>query len=208
MLRHSANTTEAVRRPGRVAASTVAILATVGLAIVVAHAAETPGAVPTGSAAKATEAPRVDPKEVALARGKQLSHLPTEEVFSLKQRRQRLDAREEAVADRERQLATLRDALDQRLNRLATLQRRMEDYLNRFKKQEETNLGQLVKVVQSMRPDAAAASLSQMDERLATLVLARMNEKKAAKIMNVLPPSKAVLLASRMGESGVGGKKR
>jgi len=184
-----------------VAASILALLAAVGPAVAVAQATE-----PPSTAADAPDVPRVDPKEVALARGQQLSHLPAEEVFSLEQRRQRLEAREQAVADRERQLATLRDALDQRLDRLTTLQRRMDDYLNRFKKQEEASLGQLVKVVQSMRADAAAASLSQMDERLATLVLARMNEKKAAKIMNVLPPSKAVLLASRMGEAGVGGR--
>jgi len=197
--------------PSRVGVSTLALLVTIGLTVAIAHAAEPLSTAPatakvTGSATKAADLTRVDPKEVALARGQHLSHLPTEEVFSLEQRRQRLDAREQAVADRERQLATLRDALDQRLDRLTNLQRQMDDYLNRFKKQEETNLAQLVKVIQSMRADAAAASLSQMDERLATLVLSRMNEKKAAKIMNVLPPSKAVLLASRMGEAGVGKK--
>jgi len=207
MQRHTATINEIPRWRGRVSIAALALFAMVGLTASIARSAEPPSAAPTtGAAAKVDDAPRVDPKEVALARGQHLSHLPTEEVFTLEQRRQRLERREQAVADRERQLATLRDALDQRLDRLTTLQRRMDDYLNRFKKQEETNLGQLVKVVQSMRADAAAASLSQMDERLATLVLSRMNEKKAAKIMNVLPPAKAVLLASRMGEAGVGRK--
>ncbi|NCO58018.1 MAG: hypothetical protein COW73_04405 [Nitrospirae bacterium CG18_big_fil_WC_8_21_14_2_50_70_55] len=150
-------------------------------------------------------APVVDPKEVALARGAGVSHLPAAEAFDLEQRRQRIEAREQAVADREEQLATLRDALDQRLDRLTALQRQLDDYLNRFKKEEETHLAQLVKVVGAMRAEAAAASLSQLDERLATLVLARMNEKKAAKIMNVLPPDRAVILAKRMGAAGATG---
>lgn len=184
------------RWPGGAVASGLALLAMVALTATIAHAEEGPT-----TEAETADLPQVDPEEVALARGEPPSHLPTEELFSLEQRRQRLETREQAVADRERQLATLRDALDQRLDRLATVQRQMDDYLNRFKKQEETNLAQLVKVVQSMRADAAAASLSQMDERLATLVLSRMNEKKAAKIMNVLPAAKAVLLASRMGEA-------
>ncbi len=188
---------------GRAPAGGAAILVILGLTVVLARAGEPPAAAPAAVAAAGAataKAPHVDPEEVALARGKPLSHLPTEEVFALEKRRQRLDARERALDDRERQLITLRDALDARLDRLATLQRQMDDYLNRFKKQEETHLAQLVKVVQSMRADAAAAALGQMDERLATLVLARMNEKKAAKIMNVLPSAKAVLLASRMGE--------
>jgi len=196
MPTRSARPNEILRLPRSVTVFALALLAMVALTAAVAHAEQPPTTAPA-----AVDLLRVDPKEVALARGKQISHLPTEEVFSLKQRRQRLDAREQAVADRERQLATLRDALDKRLDRLTTLQRRMDDYLNRFKKQEETSLSQLVKVVQSMRADAAAASLSKMDERLATLVLSRMNEKKAAKIMNVLPAAKAVLLASRMGEA-------
>ncbi len=197
------------------------VLVAVGLALTPAAAGAAGAAAPAaakGAAAEAAAAPvapaaaaakpKVDPKEVALARGEMPSPLPTEEVFALDQRRRRLEARERALADRERQVQALMGQLDARIQRLATLQRQVADYLDRFKKQEEQNLAQLVKVVQSMRPDAAAAALGRMDARLATLVLARMNEKKAAKIMNVLPPEKAVLLASRMGAAAAYTEKR
>lgn len=142
----------------------------------------------------------VSDEEAALYRGAPLPRLPDEDVFALEQRRQALDARSLELDSRERQLAMLRDELDQRLARLTTLQHAMDDYLNRWRKEEEANLAQLVKVYAKMKAPAASAAVQEMDERLATALLERMPEKKAAKIMDLLPPDKAVAIARRMGQ--------
>jgi len=139
-------------------------------------------------------------EEAALYRGATVPRLPDADVFALDQRRQALDSRALELDDRERQLTLLRQELDQRLDRLTTLERAMDDYLNRWRKEEEANLAQLVKVYAAMKPPAAATAVEAMEERLATALLERMPEKKAAKIMNLLPAEKAVTIARRMGE--------
>jgi len=139
-------------------------------------------------------------EEAALYRGATVPRLPDADVFALEQRRQALDARALELDDRERQLTLLREELDQRLDRLTTLQRAMDDYLNRWRKEEEANLVQLVKVYSAMKPPAAATAVEAMEERLATALLERMPEKKAAKIMDLLPAEKAVNIARRMGQ--------
>jgi flagellar motility protein MotE (MotC chaperone) len=141
----------------------------------------------------------VDQEEVAMIRGEALPRLPDVDVFDLAQRRQALDARALELDDRERQLTALRDELDQRLVRLAALQVAMEDYLTRWRKVEEADVAQLVKVYTAMKPAPAAAAIGSMDERLATNILSRMNEKKAAKIMDLLAPTKSVNIARLMG---------
>jgi flagellar motility protein MotE (MotC chaperone) len=141
----------------------------------------------------------VDQEEVAVVRGEALPRLPDVDVFDLAQRRQALDARALELDDRERQLTVLRDELDQRLKRLAALQGAMKQYLTRWRKVEEADVAQLVKVYTAMKPAPAAAAISSMDERLATNILSRMNEKKAAKIMDLLPPTKSVNIARLMG---------
>jgi len=139
-------------------------------------------------------------EEAALYRGTTVPRLPDVDVFALEQRRQALDSRALELDDRERQLELLREELDQRLDRLTTLERAMDDYLNRWRKEEEANLAQLVKVYSAMKPPAAATAVQAMEERLATALLERMPEKKAAKIMDLLPAEKAVTIARRMGQ--------
>jgi len=138
--------------------------------------------------------------EAALYRGANVPRLPDADVFALEQRRQALDTRALELDDRERQLTLLRQELDQRLDRLTTLQRAMDEYLNRWRKEEEANLVQLVKVYSAMKPPAAATAVEAMEVRLATALLERMPEKKAAKIMDLLPAEKAVTIARRMGQ--------
>ena len=142
----------------------------------------------------------VDQEEIAVVRGEALPQLPDVDVFDLAQRRQALDARALELDDRERQLTALRDELDARLKRLSALQVAMEDYLTRWRKLEDADVAQLVKVYTAMSPAPAAAAIGAMDERLATNILSRMNEKKAAKIMNLLPPTKSVNIARLMGQ--------
>jgi len=139
-------------------------------------------------------------EEAALYRGATVPQLPDADVFALDQRRQALDTRALELDDRERQLVVLREDLDQRLDRLTTLEHAMDEYLNRWRKEEEANLAQLVKVYSAMQPAAAATAVQGMEERLATALLERMPEKKAAKIMNLLPVEKAVTIAQRMGQ--------
>jgi flagellar motility protein MotE (MotC chaperone) len=141
----------------------------------------------------------VDQQEVAMIRGEALPRLPDVDVFDLSQRRQALDARALELENREVQLALLRDELDERLQRLAATQAAMDEYLTRWHKIEEADITQLVKVYTAMKPPPAAAAIGAMEERLATNILSRMNEKKAAKIMDLLPSAKAVTIARLMG---------
>ncbi len=104
---------------------------------------------------------------------------------------------------REKELKTLTDAVDKKLeeiNRklqeLQALQDNLKSLLAQKNTQEIKKIKELSKIYEKMSPDKAAFSIADMDDKLATDLLANMKAKSAAKILDVLNRKKASELST------------
>jgi flagellar motility protein MotE (MotC chaperone) len=109
----------------------------------------------------------------------------------LRQRRQDLEARAEAMATRESVLVATEKKLSGRVTELQTLQASLE-HLDAVQKQKEDAGWQgLVKLYESMKPKEAAAIFNDLAMPVLLPVLDRMKESKAAAVMAAMNPDKA-----------------
>ena len=104
---------------------------------------------------------------------------------------------------KEKELKTLNEEADKKLgeiNRkleeLQTLQKNLKDQLAKKNAEEVKRIKELGKIYEKMAPDKAALALSNMDDKLATDLLATMKPRSAAKILNVLDRKKASELST------------
>jgi flagellar motility protein MotE (MotC chaperone) len=98
----------------------------------------------------------------------------------------------------EKRLKDLDAELKARIAELATKQAEYKDWLNKrqdFLKRAEENL---VGIYSHMRPDAAAAQLSAMDDANAAAVLAKLSPRAASAILNEIDPTRAARLANTL----------
>lgn len=65
--------------------------------------------------------------------------------------------------------------------------------------QQQADVVQLTRVFEAMAPDAAAAIIEDMDDRIVLALLANMGERQAARIMGALPPDRAIEISERIG---------
>lgn len=122
-------------------------------------------------------------------------------LTSLQQRQARL----EAIAVKERQLAEREDALRQarqqiesQLETLTTLRQEITELLVEKEAFEEQRFGHLVKVYEGMRPAEAASLVERLDEDTAVRLFFRMKEKKISKILEAVKPDVAARLSERL----------
>lgn len=104
---------------------------------------------------------------------------------------------------REKELKTLNEEADKKLgeiNRkleeLQNLQKSLKTQLAKKNAEEVKRIKELGKIFEKMAPDKAALALSNMDDKLATDLLATMKPRSAAKILNVLDRKKASELST------------
>jgi|WetSurMetagenome_2_1015567.scaffolds.fasta_scaffold254642_2 flagellar motility protein MotE (MotC chaperone) len=104
---------------------------------------------------------------------------------------------------REKELKTLNEEADKKLgeiNRkleeLQNLQKSLKAQLAKKNAEEVKRIKELGKIFEKMAPDKAALALSNMDDKLATDLLATMKPRSAAKILNVLDRKKASELST------------
>jgi flagellar motility protein MotE (MotC chaperone) len=104
---------------------------------------------------------------------------------------------------REKELKTMSEEVDKKLgeiNRkleeLQAMQKNMKALLAQKDAEELKRIKELGKIYEKMTPDKAAFALANMDERLATNLLANMKAKSAAKILNVLDRKKTSELST------------
>lgn len=96
----------------------------------------------------------------------------------------KLDLREAALAEAERQLARRADELD-------GLRRQLQDELGQLAQQDDARIVQLVKVYETMKPKQAAEVFDRLDLELLTRVASRMREVKTAAVLAAMDPEKA-----------------
>jgi flagellar motility protein MotE (MotC chaperone) len=108
------------------------------------------------------------------------------------------DDEKKSASMREKELKTLSEAVDkkitelnQKLEELQGLQKNLKAMLSQKNAEELKRIKELAKIYEKMTPDKAALALSNVDEKLATELLANMKVKSAAKILNILDRKKA-----------------
>ncbi len=115
--------------------------------------------------------------------------------------RDRLLAREEELADRERAVEAAQILVEERLAELEATEIRLEALIQVSDTAAESDLQRLTEVYETMGPDQTAALFSQMDPNFAAGFLTRMSPAASAAIMAELDPAYAysvsVVIATR-----------
>ena len=149
--------------------------------------AETPGAAnpanPANSNVVATGKDSPEKKREPAMASKPLA-LNVEGMKELEQRERTISEHEKEIAERERAVLVQEKILQIKLKRIEEVSQKMASRLDKFKEESESKVVKLVTMLETMKPDAAAAYVEQVDPNLAVEVMARINVTKAAKIWN------------------------
>jgi flagellar motility protein MotE (MotC chaperone) len=122
-------------------------------------------------------------------------------LLDLRARRTVLDAREQALANREATQAAAEQHLNERVAQLTALQTRLEQLDQTRRERDEANWRGLVKTYETMRPRDAAAILNDMDPPVLLQVLDRMKEAKAALVLAAMQPDRARTATAALAQS-------
>ena len=149
-----------------------------------------------GAPASGSTPPPADPKQAASTSAVAEGPPPVSEsekalLQELRQRRQELDARAEAVATRESLLAATEQKLANRVTELQILQKKLEGLDTAQKQKEDAGWQGLVKLYEAMKPKDAATIFSDLSMPVLLQVLDRMKDSKAAAVMAAMNPDKA-----------------
>ena len=122
-------------------------------------------------------------------------------LLDLRARRTVLDAREQALANREATQAAAEQHLNERVAQLTALQTRLEELDQTRRERDEANWRGLVKTYEAMRPRDAAVILNDMDPPVLLQVLDRMKETKAALVLAAMQPDRARTATAALAQS-------
>lgn len=125
-------------------------------------------------------------------------------VFALmEQERQQLQQDRKDLTLRENELKTLESSVDKkiteidnRLKELKSLQGKIETLLAEKTNREKKRVKDLSTIYEKMEPGRAALAINNMDQALATDLLASMKPKAAAKILDMLDKQKTSALSA------------
>jgi len=123
---------------------------------------------------------------------------------TLRARRQEIDRREKAAADREMLVAAAESRLTERVDALAAMQARLEAAEQARGEREEAGWRQMVKLYEGMRPRDAAAIFDDLDMPVLVQILQRMGERKAAPVLGAMRPDRARLVTAELARSRTG----
>lgn len=113
-----------------------------------------------------------------------------------------MEARQAEIAAEEQRLARERAELEKlkadvakRIAELKKVQTVLEKLVAAEAKERQARILQLVKVLSNMRPDAAAAVVGKLDDRMAVEIFTRMGSRQAGKLMAALNPEQAARIS-------------
>lgn len=121
--------------------------------------------------------------------------LTVEAIQELEQRKAELDARERELMERARALEMQEKILKEKIAKMEALRLKMSERLDKFKGEHESKVAKLVTMVETMRPQAAAEYVENLDPDLAVEILGRIQVVRAAKIMNLVDKKKGARLS-------------
>ena len=109
----------------------------------------------------------------------------------LRQRRQDLDARAEAIANRESLLVAAEQKLTARVTEMQALQAKLQGLDTEQRQKVEAGWKGLVKLYEAMKPKEAATIFNDLTMPVLLQVMDRMKEARAAAVMAAMNPDKA-----------------
>jgi len=119
-------------------------------------------------------------------------------LASLKAERQSLAAREAALQEKERQIATLKQEIETRVGELTGVQERVNRLLEEEQKIQDDRQRHLIATLESMPTERSGKMIEKMDEELVVNLLRRMNGKEAGKILGLLDADKAARISKKL----------
>lgn len=155
------------------------------LAVLSACLAHAPGARASDAAAVASDADALCERN---------SRAALDLLAQIRERSRVLDAREEALAERERSDAEMASARAE----LVLLRRSVEDALAALEARRGAEETRLADVVGRMPPARGAALLDGLEPALAARVLSRVRPARAAALLAELPPKRAAALSESL----------
>jgi len=116
----------------------------------------------------------------------------------LRARRTELEAREQALAERETLLQAAEKRLKQRIEEISTVQQRLDATSRSLSEREEQGWRQMVKLYEGMKPRDAATIFDELEMPILVQILERMGERKAAPVLAAMKPERARLLTTEL----------
>lgn len=117
---------------------------------------------------------------------------------SLQEERTHLKKEWTDVRDAKSRLLLEAGEIDQRQRDVDALLERVEAKVQVMEEERDRMLGQLARVYDTMKPDAAAQILAGIDVDTSTEIIRRMKERAAAQVMASLEPKAAARISQRM----------
>ena len=125
--------------------------------------------------------------------------LASEEVIQdIENREKKLQDRETALAEREKEAEAQLKAVKEELAKLENRQTEIQSSRARELAANEEKVNKLIETLESMSPKAAAGVLGGVDEELAVTALTRITSVKAGKILSNLKNEKSSRLSEMM----------
>jgi len=116
----------------------------------------------------------------------------------LSQRRKELDARDEAIVQREILLKAAEERFEAKVAELTKLRGEIDALIKKYDEQEEVKLRNTIKIYENMKPKDAARIFEELDLKVLLEVVARMKEAKLAPILALMNPQKAMEVTTKM----------
>jgi len=128
---------------------------------------------------------------VDAAKQETLTETERQILLSLMERKRQLDERDTLLNQREEQLRVLRDNIQHQVSELKRLQSDIEASMDAKKALDAENLKKVVTLYNGMDPKKSAEKFVQLEPKVAVQILMSMNQRKAAALLEQLPPENA-----------------
>jgi flagellar motility protein MotE (MotC chaperone) len=114
-----------------------------------------------------------------------------EVLKQLSSRREELDRRSKELDTREALIKVAEQRVDQKIKEMESLRQQLQSMVNQVSEAQTTQLENLVKIYETMKPDEAAKIFESLDMPILLGVVLRMKPKSTAPIMAKMAPEKA-----------------
>ena len=143
-------------------------------------------------------------KEVEAMKAKNQAPLYTKEELDLLQnltkRRQELEQREQELVIKSKILEATEKRIGSKITEMQGLKDELSQVVAEHNKQQESQLGSLVKIYENMKPGDAAAIFNEMEMPILLEVIGKMSERKVAPVLANMSPKKAKDVTQELAE--------
>ncbi|MFH1057672.1 MAG: hypothetical protein V1797_03195, partial [Pseudomonadota bacterium] len=116
-------------------------------------------------------------------------------VQLIEQKRADLAAKEALLARERQEVEKLKAEVVARIDELKKVQTALEELIKAEQDKRSERVDQIVKLLGNMRPDAAGAVVTRLDDQMAVEVFSRMQPRIAGKVMAAIDPGRAARIS-------------